>query len=206
MNNERIFKLIALGLFISIFSLLVYSIVYSGTTFLIETKHIGAVFIGDTTDNSWNEQNYNGLSAACESADATLHTVENVSANDKALSNAVHELLLKDCSIIFLTSESYVGVAEDIIREYDDTIFFCYGAQDDLYGNLKSYSQRTYQPSYLAGIIAGMTTKSDLIGYIGASESPECILAINAFTLGARSVNEDAYVCVRFTESWSRRC
>jgi basic membrane protein A len=59
-----------------------------------------------------------------------------------------------------------------------------------------------YQPRYLAGIVAGSMTKNGNIGYVAAFPIPEVIRGINAFTLGARSVNPDVKVHVVWTNTW----
>lgn len=69
----------------------------------------------------------------------------------------------------------------------------------DNYGN---YFGRMYQPRYLSGIAAGMTTENDKIGFVAAMPTPEVIRGINAFTLGVRSVNPEATVQVVWTNTW----
>jgi len=65
-----------------------------------------------------------------------------------------------------------------------------------------TYFGRMYQPRYLSGIVAGMKTESNTIGYVAAFPIPEVIRGINAFTLGVRSVNPDAKVKVVWTSTW----
>lgn len=59
-----------------------------------------------------------------------------------------------------------------------------------------------YQARYLTGMVAGYMTKSNVIGYVAAYPLPELIRGINAFTLGARSVNPKVVVRVVWTKSW----
>ena len=67
---------------------------------------------------------------------------------------------------------------------------------------MSTYFGRMYQPRYLSGIVAGKMTKTNIIGYVAAFPIPEVIRGINAFTLGARSVNPDAQVRVVWTSTW----
>jgi len=67
---------------------------------------------------------------------------------------------------------------------------------------MSTYFGRMYQPRYLSGIVAGKMTKSNIIGYVAAFPIPEVIRGINAFTLGARSVNPDVQVRVVWTSTW----
>jgi len=67
------------------------------------------------------------------------------------------------------------------------------------YGN---YFGRMYQPRYLTGIAAGLTTENGKIGYVAAMPTPEVIRGINAFTLGVRAANPEATVQVSWTNTW----
>jgi basic membrane protein A len=58
------------------------------------------------------------------------------------------------------------------------------------------------EPRYLSGMVAGAATESDVLGYVAAFPIPEVIRGINAFALGARSVNPDATVRVVWTNTW----
>jgi basic membrane protein A len=90
---------------------------------------------------------------------------------------------------------------EKISKEYPEVAFFhCSGYKTT--DNLATYFGRIYQPRYLSGIVAGLKTESDSIGYVAAYPIPEVIRGINAFTLGVQSVNPDAVVKVRWTSTW----
>lgn len=70
--------------------------------------------------------------------------------------------------------------------------------------NFNNYFGRIYQARYLSGIVAGMNTKADKIGYVAAMDSSnsEVTGGIDAFALGIYSVNPEAQVYVKVTNSW----
>jgi basic membrane lipoprotein Med (substrate-binding protein (PBP1-ABC) superfamily) len=68
--------------------------------------------------------------------------------------------------------------------------------------NFDNYSCMSYQARYLAGIAAGMLTKTNKIGIVGSHPIPEIIRNINAVILGARTVNPKAEVNVLWINSW----
>ena len=68
--------------------------------------------------------------------------------------------------------------------------------------NMVSYESRFYEGAYLLGVIAGRTTKSNTLGYVGSFPIPEVVRNINAFTLGARSVNPKVKVKVIWVDTW----
>jgi basic membrane protein A len=67
---------------------------------------------------------------------------------------------------------------------------------------MSNYFGRIYEARYLSGIVAGMKTKSNTIGYVAAYPIAEVIRGINAFTLGVQSVKKDAVVKVKWTNTW----
>ena len=89
-------------------------------------------------------------------------------------------------------------------EEYPD-IYFCHGTGYKSNGkNFTNYFGRIYQARYLSGIVAGMNTKTNKIGYVAAQDSSnsEVTGGIDAFAMGIASVNPDAEVYVKITHSW----
>jgi len=63
-------------------------------------------------------------------------------------------------------------------------------------------SARFYEGRYATGVMAGRLSKTGIMGYVAAFPIPEVVQGINAFALGARSVNRNAVVRVVWTSSW----
>src|SRR4249919_1746952 len=59
------------------------------------------------------------------------------------------------------------------------------------------------EAQYVAGVVAGLTTKTNKLGFIAAKPIPQVLRNINSFTLGARSVNPKVTTNVVFTGDWS---
>jgi simple sugar transport system substrate-binding protein len=68
--------------------------------------------------------------------------------------------------------------------------------------NLRTYDSRTYEGAYMAGVIAGKMTKSNVLGVVGSIPIPEVIRNINSFTLGAQSVNPKVKTKVVWVNKW----
>ncbi len=68
--------------------------------------------------------------------------------------------------------------------------------------NFGTYNARWYEGAYVAGIVAGKMSKSNILGYVGAVPIPDVVSAINAFAIGARSVNPAATVRVIWVNEW----
>ncbi|HYF76365.1 MAG TPA: BMP family ABC transporter substrate-binding protein [Symbiobacteriaceae bacterium] len=110
------------------------------------------------------------------------------------------ELAQKGNKVIFGTSFGYMDAMAKVAKKYPDVTFLhCSGYLTDK--NLGTYFGRNHEAFYLSGIVAGLQVKKD-IGMVAAFPIPEVIRAINAFTLGARSVNPDVKVRVVWTNTW----
>jgi basic membrane protein A len=95
--------------------------------------------------------------------------------------------------VIFATSFGYMDSVIEVAAEYPDTVFeHCTGYK--IADNAGIYDGRGYQGWYLSGIVAGKMTKNNILGYIAPYPIPEVVRNMNAFALGARSVNPDAEV------------
>ncbi len=107
----------------------------------------------------------------------------------------------KDFDLIFATSFGYMDPMLKVAGEFPDKAFMhCSGFKSA--DNMSNYFGRIYQARYLTGITAGSMSKTNKIGYVAAMQIPEVIRGINAFTLGAQSVNPDVEVIVVWTNTW----
>ena len=68
--------------------------------------------------------------------------------------------------------------------------------------NLNTYNARYYEARYLAGWLAGKTSKSGIAGYVAGFPVPEVVQGINAFALGMRAANPKAQVRVLWLNTW----
>lgn len=125
-------------------------------------------------------------------------------ADEKAIVNAIEECVAEGCHVIFTTSWGYMQPTADMAEKYPD-IYFSHGTGYMSNGtNFNNYFGRIYQARYLSGIVAGMNTKTNKIGYVAAMDSSnsEVTGGIDAFALGVYSVNPDAVIYVKVTNSW----
>ena len=127
-------------------------------------------------------------------------TVENIPENADA-ERVLRDLAQQGNKIIFATSFGYMNAVLKVAKEFPD-VKFEHATGYKTAENVSNYSARFYEARYLAGKLAGATTKSGKIGYVAAIPIPEVLQGINAFTLGVRSVNPDARVHVVWTSAW----
>ncbi|WP_226526931.1 BMP family ABC transporter substrate-binding protein [Metabacillus niabensis] len=169
------------------------------TTETTEMPRVAFVYIGVPGDGGWTFEHDKGRQAVDEAFGISSTTVENVPEGPDA--ERVIEELAQDHDIIFTTSFGYMDPTVNVAKKYPDVVFMHatgYKTED----NLGTYQGKGYQPGYLAGIAAGELTENNKIGYVGAFPIPEVIYTINAFTLGAQSVNPDVEISVVWSNTW----
>ena len=169
-----------------------------------ENVKIGLIYIGDPSDNGYNYAHEKGRLYMQEQLglrDDQMIVKANVS-EDSACADAINELIESGCNIIFANSFGFMDFMDDAAKEHPE-VYFCHatGIKSNE-TNFCNYFGRVYQPRYLAGIAAGMRTETNKLGYVAAFSNSECNSGINAFTLGAQSVNPDIEVIVKYTNSW----
>ena len=103
--------------------------------------------------------------------------------------------------LIFGTSFGYMNYMQKLAKEYPD-VKFEHATGYKTAPNMTNYNIRFYEGRYLAGMLAGGATKSNIIGYVAPFPIPEVLQGINAFTLGAKSVNPNIQVKVIWTNAW----
>ncbi|MBH1941163.1 BMP family ABC transporter substrate-binding protein [Mobilitalea sibirica] len=121
-----------------------------------------------------------------------------------AITTAMEECIEEGADIIFGTSWGYMDTMEQLAAEHSEVIFsHCSGYKNNG-SNMNNYFGRIYQARYLSGIAAGLKTQSNMIGYVAAMpiDNSEVTGGINAFALGVESVNPDAKVYVKVTNTW----
>lgn len=165
------------------------------------SEKIGFILSGGATEEGWNGMHYRGMKDACDLVGVDLLVSEYISEYSGQCEMAVRELEDAGCNMIVLSSYGYSEEVHDLVMEYPEVVF--YGNSSEYHEkNLTSYFVKMYQARYLAGIVAGMMTENNQIGYVAAMSNNEVNRGISAFTLGVRSVNPEAVVNVVFTGTW----
>lgn len=162
---------------------------------------VGFIYIGVPGDAGWTYTHDQGRQYLEEKM-PNVETVylEQVPEGADA-ERSLEQLVQKGCKLIFATSFGFGDAVMQVAQKHPDVIFMhCSGLQTA--ENVGTYFGRIYQMRYLSGIVAGKMTKSNTLGYVAAFPIPEVVRGINAFTLGAQSVNPDVKVKVVWTNTW----
>lgn len=174
-----------------------------------EDIKVAVIHIGNPADGSGytyaHDQGIVGMQKDLGLDDSQIIRKNNVNDTDPtATETAILEAIEEGANIVFGTSWGYMDTMEALAAEYPEVIFSHGSGYKSNGTNFNNYFGRIYQARYLSGIAAGLKTKSNLIGYVAAmgQENSEVTGGINAFAMGVYSVNPDAKVYVKVTNSW----
>ena len=177
---------------------------------------VAVVYIGVPDDKGWTYQHEQGILSLESELGIEVKRVENVPEGDEAEA-VMEELAAGGYNLIFATSFGYGTPMARVATKHPEGCFqWATGAKflltaemggeyatfGDIPANLGTYFGAAEEARYLSGIAAGKASPTGKLGYVAAFPIPEVIRGINAFTLGAQSVNPDATVQVSWTKTW----
>ena len=181
----------------------------SGTGEQQKEFKVGVIHIGDPADGAGysfaHDEGIKQMQRELGLKDSQIIRKLNIEDKDAAATKtAIEECIEEGCNIIFGTSFNYMDTMDELASQYPDVIFSHgtgYLSNDT---NFNNYFGRIYQARYLAGIAAGLKTKSNKIGFVAAwgEDNAEVTGGLDAFAKGIAAVNPAAKVYVKTTDSW----
>ncbi len=163
---------------------------------------VAFVYVSPANEEGWSQQHDIGRQKVEKffGDKIQITTLENIPDNADA-ERVLRDLCEQGYKLIFATSFGYMNGAHKVAKDFPDVKFeHCTGFKTA--ANVNNYTARFYEARYMAGILAGKQTKTNILGYVAALPIPEVLQGINAFTLGAKSVNPNVEVRVVWTSSW----
>lgn len=162
---------------------------------------VGFIYVGAIGNDSFTYAHDQGrLYLEKETGVETIYK-ESVKEDTAEVKKVVEDMISQGANVIIGTSFGFMdGIEEEAKLHTDLKFFHCSGYKQA--ENMSNYFGRIHDIEYLAGIAAGMKTKTNKIGFVGAYSIPEVVRNVNAFTLGVRSVKPNATVKVTWTSTW----
>jgi simple sugar transport system substrate-binding protein len=167
-----------------------------------EPLKVGFVYVSPVGDAGWTTQHNRGREQMQQALGAKVTTtfVEKVPEGADA-ERVIRDLAAQGHRLIFTTSFGFMNPTIKVAEEFPD-VRFEHATGYKTAPNVGTYNARFYEGRYAAGVLAGRMTKTHVLGYVAAFPIPEVLQGINAFTLGARSVDPKAQVRVIWVNSW----
>jgi simple sugar transport system substrate-binding protein len=160
------------------------------------------VYVGPPGDGGWTFAHDVGRKAVEAKLGDKVKTsfVENVPEGADA-ERVIRDLAAKGNAIIFTTSFGYMEQTLKVAKSFPKVEFY-HATGFKSAPNVTIYNSRMYEPAYLAGIIAGHMSKKGVLGFVASFPIPEVVRNIDAFTMGARSVNPKITTKVVWVSTW----
>ena len=167
-----------------------------------EPAKIGFVYVSPVGDAGWTSQHHAGREQMLKALGdrVTSSFVEKVPEGADA-ERVIRDLAAQGHRLIFTTSFGFMNPTLKVAEEFPN-VKFEHATGYKTAPNMATYNIRFYEGRYLAGMIAGRSTKTNTLGYVAAFPIPEVLQGINAFTLGARAVNPKVQTRVVWVNSW----
>jgi basic membrane protein A and related proteins len=163
---------------------------------------VAFVYVSPIGDAGWTHQHDLGRIAMQQALGDKVKTTVVESVSEGADSERVmRDLAQQGHQLIFATSFGYLEPALRVAAEFPGVKFEHAGGYKTA-ANLNTYNARYYEARYLAGMLAGKTSRSGTAGYVAGFPVPEVIQGINAFALGMLAVNPKAQVKVLWLNTW----
>lgn len=192
---------------IVIVAAIILSVIIAGIFFIsrqeetIGSLKIGIIFNGQKDDKNWSQSHYEGICQTAAELGMELLYQEEVPETEECIS-IMENMITDGCTIIICNSFNYGTYIQEMAQKHPEVYFF-HASGVGAAKNLSTYFGRMYQMRYLSGIVAGLQTQTNQIGYVAAFPISEVNRGINAFTLGVRSVKPQAEVYVEWCHSWT---
>jgi basic membrane protein A len=186
-----------LFVFVTLLASLVAASTVSGAT---EDYTVGFIYVGPVGDSGWTFQ-HDQARKFVERSVPGVKTIMLESVPEANVGPAIDQLVSQGAKMIFATSFGYGPGVIQKAKQHPDVLFM-HATGFMRANNVSTYFVDHTQGSYLQGILAGRLTKSNVIGYVGSFPITEVIRDVNAYALGARSVNPQARVKVVLTSTW----
>ncbi|WP_027013906.1 BMP family ABC transporter substrate-binding protein [Comamonas composti] len=167
-----------------------------------EPLKIGFSYVGPVGDGGYSFAHDQGRKALeAEFGDKIKTTfVESVSEGADA-ERVLRGMAADGNQLIFGTTFGYMEPIQKIAPDFPD-VKFEHATGYKTAANVSTYDSRTYEGAYLAGIVAGAMTQSNVLGVVGSVPIPEVLRNINSFTLGAQSMNPNIKTRVVWVNEW----
>jgi len=168
------------------------------------SKAVGFIFVGPKDDFGYNQAAFEGSQAVKKAfPNLKVLTAENVPEDDTA-ARVMEGMIDRGAKIIFATSYGHLDAALKVAAAHPDVVVVQQGnfIKGSIAPNAGTFFGTVYEPVYLAGIAAGKATKTNKLGYVYAFPIPQTIDNIDAFQLGAQSVNPKVKTKVVWVNEW----
>jgi simple sugar transport system substrate-binding protein len=177
-------------------------VVAAGAAQAADPLKVCFVYVGPHNDGGYSQMHDIGRQDVAkefgDKVDASTY-LENVPESDSE--GQIRSLAQSGCKLIFTTSFGFMDATVKVASEFPD-VKFEHATGFKAADNLSTYNTRWYEGRYVMGQIAAKMSKKGLAGYVVPVWIPEVVMGMDAFMLGAQSINPNFKIKFIATGSW----
>ncbi|MCB5202033.1 BMP family ABC transporter substrate-binding protein [Neorhizobium sp. T786] len=160
------------------------------------------IYVGSKTDGGWTQAHDIGRQELQTHFGDKIETpfLESVPEGPDA-ERAIERMARSGCALIYTTSFGFMDATIKVAEKFPD-VKFEHATGFKAAENVSTYNARFYEGRYIQGQIAAKMSKKGLAGYIASFPIPEVVMGINAFVLGAQSINPEFKLKVVWANTW----
>ena len=179
----------------------------SSTAHAADPLTVGFIYVGPKTDFGYNQSHAEAAAMLAKMPGIKIREEEMVPETAAVQKTMESMINLDGAKVLFPTSFGYFDphILKEAVKNPSVTFLHCGGlyTEGKHPKNVGSYFGYIDEAQYISGIVAGLSTKSNKLGFIAAKPIPQVLRNINSYTLGAKSVNPKITTTVIFTGDWS---
>jgi len=162
---------------------------------------IGALYGGPITDADYNQAMHESVMAIKQNI-ACVQIIEAENVPDEAgATTTMENMIQQGATMIIATAYNHQYPALTLSQSHPDVIFEHAGGWE-MGPNFANFFGNPPEAWYLMGVAAGKMTQTNKMGFVAAFPLGWTLTFVNAFELGAQSVNPDVQTIVAFTFAW----
>ena len=163
-----------------------------------------ALIIENTIDDrGWCQSMHEGIVGAMEQLPGKIHYEYSERMTTVDSESIARQYVADGFDLIIAHGSQYRNMISDLATEFPD-VSFAVGTSSEIIGdNVFTYMPESEETGYLSGILAGLLTKKNNIGFVGPVDSGDAARYARGFVLGVKDVNPEATLNVAFIGSFS---
>lgn len=158
---------------------------------------------GPIDDTGWSQAGYEGLKLIKQELKAEVAYTASVPESEAEQIEIIRQYAEDGFDFILGHGGEYIPAFEKVAEEFPQTQFALVTGYGGNNKNLGGLAVRADEAGYLAGVVAGLKTKSNKVTYIGGEVYPSTQEEATAFEQGVKDTNPAVEVSIQWVESWS---
>ncbi len=159
------------------------------------------VYVGPIGDFGWSFQHHAGLEAVKKEFGDKVETAFAESVTEADSEKTFERFAREGCKIVYGTSFGFMEPMLKVAAKFPD-VKFEHATGFKTAANMGTYNAKFHEGRYVIGQMAAKMSKTGTAGYIVSFPIPEVVSGINAFMLGAQTVNPDFKIKIVWANTW----